>query len=523
MVLLAFDLGTTGCKASAFSIGGRLLSTAYHPYATFFPKPGHAVQRPESWLSAILGLSKQLIEALPVDADDISCISLSGHMNGCVPVDRSGQPLVEETMLWADERAKALARDLVTGIGWPNFYEATGAGLDTWLYPAAKIAWIKSHEPALYKSTFQFVGTKDVIGAWLTGNVATDYSDASNTGLMNIRSLKWDSDLCSAFGVDREKLPNILRSTDVLGPLRREQAQLLGLREGIPVVIGAGDVACASAGAGSIAEGTPYACLGSAVWVSQSRIEPLLDPAIRAVNICHVIPGLYATQLISYTAGIAYKWLRDQILGSPAVCNQDTALSYKKMDQLAASVPAGSGGVIFVPSLRPGGAPYYDPETRGAFLGLNLTTTAAHLLRAVLEGVAMNIHQLFQQLTPTAQSVPHLRLIGGGAEGALWPQIIADVLGTEVHTLTAMQEANTVGAALAGGVGIGALSSFDEVARFTDVAQRFFPSDDQSIYKDASEVFSHCYGGLRQTNAVAASLAALSAESNSGQSQENMS
>jgi len=501
MLIAAFDFGTTGCKGSFFSNQGNLVATHYEPYQTYYPQPGWVIQRPSEWKNALIETVASLLARTGEDASQIGCLTFSGHMNGCVPVDATGEPLRDEAMLWADARAAASAEQLPSGLTWEEFYRKTGAGLDLYLYPALKIAWLKGHDRPLYSRASFFLGTKDVVTSWLTGICATDYSDASNTGLFNISRRLWDSDLVRAFAIDGPKLPDILPSTQVLGGLSPAAARLLHLQQGTPVAVGGGDVVCASAGAGAIAPGVAYACLGSAAWVSTVRSEPILDPSLRVVNLCHLVPGLYSTQLISYTAGIAYKWLRD-ILCIHHTRAHGEYLSFREMDQMAEGAPPGSGGVLFLPYLRPGGAPHYDMSARAAFVGLNVTTCLSDIFRSVLEGVAFNLRQLVEALERSENNpFPELTLIGGGASGDLWNRIIASVLNRRIVTLTAQQEANTVGAAIAGGIAVEALEDFTDVARFIEVASRVFPRPETAeVYDRFFRVFTEALPSLEDTN-----------------------
>jgi len=499
MTIAAFDFGTTGCKGSLFSEQGNLLATAYRPYSTHFPSAGWAVQRPSDWKIALIELAPKLIKDAGATKSDIACMAFSGHMNGCIPVTSTGEPLRDEAMLWADTRADSTAARFAREIPWSSFYRRTGAGLDLYVYPAAKIRWMKDNDHELYSRAAAFLGTKDVITAWLTGRLATDPSDASNTGLLNIVTGDWDSELVAAFGVDRAKLPRIAPSTAVLGGLTATAARLLGLKQGTPVVVGGGDVVCASAGAGAVSPGIAYACLGSASWVSVAQSKPMLDESLRVMNLCHVVPGLYSSQLISYTAGIAYQWAQERLFPSS---DGATRPSFSAMDGIAGRSPAGANGVMFLPYLRAGGAPHYDTSARAAFVGLTMEAEMADFLRAILEGVAFTLRQLVEGLESCgAARFSELRIIGGGAQSDLWNRIISATLGRPVVTLTAQQEANTAGAALVGGIAVGALESFQETERFCHVASRIEPDPVAlDVYESLFSVFREALPNLRSTN-----------------------
>jgi xylulokinase len=502
VILAAYDFGTTGCKASFFDERGPLIATAYREYPTAFPEPGWVEQDPEDWKDAMRSTTRELLAKSEVQPREVACLSFSGHMMGCVPVDDQGNPIARRVMLWADTRSQQEARWLEELIGRERFYSETGGGLETVLYPAAKIPWIKKNHPELYRQAACFIGTKDTICAWLTGRIATDFSEASDTGLLHLAQRRWHGGFLDVLGIDADKMPELVESTTVLGRLRREPAEELGLLEGTPVVIGGGDVSCGTAGAGAITENLPYMCIGSAGWVSVARREPLINPVARPMSLCHVVPDLYCSQIIMYSAGIAFKWLRDEVFAyqAPEAVSEYDPAAFSKMDGLASQSPPGSNGVLFLPYLRPGGAPYYDSEARGAFLGLSLTTRKADLLRAALEGVAYNLCLMVEYLEE-GQPFSSMRMIGGGSESLLWKQIFADVLGKEIVTLSAQQEANTLGAAIVGAVGIGMINDFAEIERFNRVTERTMPRPEhRQWYQQRLAAFAEAYQGLKNAN-----------------------
>ncbi len=503
MILAAYDLGTTGCKTSFYDEQGPLLGSAYREYPTYYPKEGWAEQDPADWKRELIRTTAQLIEQTGVRPGDVACLSFSGHMMGCVPVDERGETLSSRTMLWADTRSVEQAERLVEKIGWERFYRETGSGLDVVLYPAAKIPWIKENQPDLYRRAAKFIGTKDAICAWLTGRIATDYSEASDIGLLHLGERCWHEELLQTLGIDPGKMPELLPSTTVIGHLRREVATEMGLVEGTPVVLGGGDVSCGTAGSGAGMGNVPYMCIGSAGWVSVVGSEPVIDSDGRPMALCHVVPDLYCSQIIMFSAGVAYKWIRDEIFSATGTEGKTAEIdprAFARMDALAAKSPAGSRGVVFMPYFRPGGAPYYDIHAKGAFLGLSLAVGKAELIRAALEGVAFNVRLMVGYLEKKGR-LESMRIIGGGAASALWKQIFADVLGKPVLTLSAQQEANTVGAALVGGIGIGLLKDFDEIDRFTSVVEEHSPNPKNSrLYDSILPVFVDAFASLQKTN-----------------------
>jgi xylulokinase len=502
MILAAYDFGTTGCKGSFFHEKGALIATAYHEYPTYFPHPGWVEQEPDDWKKSLTIVSKQLMEESGVKPSDIACLSFSGHMMGCVPVDENGKPLTKRAFLWADTRSIPQTEELEKLIGRDRFYSETGSGLETILYPAVKIPWIKKNQYEVYQNTAKFVGTKDTICAWLTGKIFTDFSEASDIGLLDLAKRCWHQEFLEILKIDADKMPDIVKSTTVVGKLKREPSQQIGLMEGTPVVIGGGDVSCGTAGAGAVVENIPYMCIGSAGWVSVACKEPIIHPIGRPMTLCHVVDDLYCSQIIMYSAGVAYKWMRDEIFYykvSDEIIEPEPD-AFIKMDQLASSSPPGANGILFLPYMRPGGAPFYNPNSLGAFIGLSLTTKKEDLLRATMEGVAYNIAFMLRFLEEN-NPFDNIRIIGGGSESTLWKQIFADILQKDIISLTTQQEANTLGAALVGGIGIGLLEKFSDIDRFNKIEGTINPrKKNRDTYQKCILVYEKAFKALDETN-----------------------
>ncbi|MEM3485603.1 MAG: FGGY-family carbohydrate kinase [Candidatus Methanomethyliaceae archaeon] len=495
MIIAAFDFGTTGCKAAFYQENGSTDATVYHEYPTYFPQKGWVEQDPWQWRSVFIRSTEELLEKTGISPNQIACIALSGHMMGCVPVDTEGTPLTNRVMLWADTRCEAQAQLLIRKLGWERFYRDTGGGLDIILYPAAKIPWIKENQPEIYQKAAKFLGTKDTIAAWLTGNLATDFSEASDTGFFHLEKKCWHEDFLRELEIDRGKMPDLLPSTKIVGTLTTEAARDTGLVSGIPVVIGGGDVVCGAVGAGAIAEGCSCMNIGSAGWISVVSRDPIIDLRTRPMTICHVVPGLYTSQIIMYSAGVAYKWARDAIYlqDGDSRTNIGEGQIFDAMDKLAESAPPGSKGLLFLPYLRGGGAPYYDVNARGSFLGLHLAVRKAEILRSVLEGVAFNMRLMMNSLERKL-SINDIIIYGGGSRSTLWKKIFANILNKNIVTLSAQQEVNTIGAALIGGVGLGIFSDFSEVSRFVTIKEIESPDTDLSrLYDELFMVFEHAY------------------------------
>lgn len=498
VVVLAHDFGTTGDKATLFTPEGQSLATSYIPYPTAYPKPGWAEQQPDDWKQAFVSSTAEVLSRAGISKKDVASVTFSGHMLGCIPVDRDGNVLRKGVFLWADHRSERQARLIEEQIGWKEFYRRTGGGLEPALYPAAKQLWIKENEPELYEQTCLFLGTKDLLVHWLTGRFVTDYSDASNTGLLDLEKRAWASDFIEILGLDEHKLPaDILPSIEVVGRITRQAAEKTGLAEGTPVVLGGGDVPCAAVGAGVVAPGTAYNYIGSASWVAVAGPKGVMDDKMRPFTLCHLVPGMYVSQLATYSAGVVHQWVRDQVcLAETHAAKAEGINPFDRMDQEAAQAPAGANGLLFLPHMRGGGAPFHDLDTRGALLGLELRHTRADVLRAVLEGISLNIGMLCDALEHgTATHLSELRAIGGGAKSRLWLEILSSVLAKKVVTLRAAHEANCLGAAMTAFVALGRFEGFLEAAAaMIGVAEEVEPDPAATdIYRSRSRLFREAY------------------------------
>jgi xylulokinase len=497
-ITLAHDLGTTGNKATLFTPDGTLLASHYFPYATDHPRPGWAEQDPADWQRAFIESTRAVLSQAGVRAKDLAAVTFSGHMLGCIPVRCNGELIRRKALLWADYRSEKQARAIEERIGWEAFYRRTGGGLELALYPAAKLMWLKKNEPQVYKEARWFLGTKDWLTSWLTGRFVTDFSDASNTGLFDLAKRRWADDIVRELGLDIEKLPDeILPSSTAVGGVLASAAKEAGLVAGTPVVLGGGDVPCAAVGAGVVSPGDAYNYIGSASWVATATSQGVLDLEMRPFSLCHLVPDMYVSQLATYSAGVVHAWFKDQIC---IVEGQDAGgqgrSAFALMDETARSAPPGARGLLFLPHMRSGGAPFHDLDARGALLGLELGHTRADVLRAVLEGISLNIGLLCEALEKgTGTPFGELRVIGGGARSRLWLSILASVLDRNVVTLAASQEANCLGAAMTAFVGLGRFSSFREAAdAMIAVEETVAPNAEAvSVYRKRARLFRQAY------------------------------
>lgn len=488
--ILAHDLGTTGNKASLFdAANGRAVATAFEAYGTVYPRPNWAEQDPADWWQAVRDSMGELLTSSGVSPGDIAVVSFSGMMNGALAVDATGAPL-RSAIIWADQRATAEAEFLAERCGLEQVYRLTGHRPGA-AYTAAKMLWMQRHQPDLYARTHQFLQAKDYVAFKLSGAFATDYSDASGTNLFDLEQRDWAADMIEALGLDRRKLPPVYSSTTVIGKVTSEAAAETGLLAGTPVVIGGGDGACATVGAGSVHPGEAYNYIGSSSWIAVTAEQPLHDPGMRTFTFAHLDPKLYFPTGTMQSAGGAYDWLERLLRG------KGEAQLYAEMSTAAASVEPGARGLLFLPYLIGERSPHWNPMARGVFVGLTMAHGRAEMARAVLEGVAFNLKIILDAFLEQGIQIQAIRLIGGGARSPLWRQILADVYGLPILRPALLAEATSLGAAIAGGVGVGLFPNFQVAHELIDVeeAERPDPAH-RRRYAALFDLFQRTYAAL---------------------------
>ena len=481
-LILAHDIGTTGNKASLFDDQGRLVASHTEHYPVHYAQAGWAEQDPIEWWRAVTTSTRTLLAGARVDPAGIAAVTFSGQMMGIVPIDADGQPL-RSAIIWADQRAVEEAETIATRCGPDNVYRRTGHRVSP-AYLAAKILWVKQHQADLYRQARKFLCAKDFIAFKLTGRCATDYSDASGSNLFDLTQRAWSTELIDAIGLDAELLPEVHASTEVLGEVTREASEATGLQIGAPVVIGGGDGACATAGAGVIAPGDAYCNIGSSAWISFASAAPLFDPQQRTFTFHHLHPRLFTPMGTMQAAGGARDWLA-HLIGTAT-------------DEEMAHVPPGCDGVLFLPYLIGERSPWWNPQARGAFVGLTMSHSRAVLARAALEGVAFNLRLILDALESQGAALPAIRLIGGGAQSPVWQQILADVFARPIHLLDLRSEASAWGAAVAGGIGVGVYAGWEIAKARAEVRAVIDPIPaNVAVYAERLAAFTETYHALK--------------------------
>ena len=434
--VLAFDLGTTGCKAILVDSEGSIVDKTTQSYSSVTLKSGYLEQNPLVWWDSIKrGTSKVLKK---IDQNDLAGLGFCGTMATALPVDKAGKHL-RNAILYADMRAVDQCKKLLDEFGRKDIYNLTGNPVSP-VYSLTKWMWIKENEPNIFEKTFKFIQPKDFIVLKLTEEIVTDYVDASATMAFNITKKKWVEELLDFARIPVDKLPEPRNSIRIAGELTIKSVHELGLKKSLPVIVGSGDTAALLAGARAVENGHATVYLGAAAEIDLTTDKPLFDPNAMIPVRCHAIPGMWFNSASAMTSGTALKWFLNQFCGKTK--------SYEEMDEKAAKISPGSEGLIFLPYLSGERMPIWDPKARGAFIGISTACTQTHFYRAVLEGVAFSLRSIRDAYTDIGVDFKEMSVSGGGAKSELWKHIVIDVLGSKCHDLAQPEEASALGTAI---------------------------------------------------------------------------
>ena len=507
-LLLGVDLGTSGARALLVDAKGGVAGRGTAEYPTFHPMPGQSEQDPDAWWEAIARAVREAVgEAGPAHAVD--AMAVSGQMHGTVLLGPDRQPL-GPAIIWADQRAHEDAARISAAVGEPRMLDMIGGPLAAG-FQAATIGWLRRAHPETWEGVRRVLLPKDEVRLRLTGEVATDPSDASGTGLFDQRSRGWSRRILDAVGIDASFLAPVIPSAARAGVLSLGAAEALGLRPGIPVATGAGDTASALLGAGVTAPDSVLLAIGTGGQVAAPMTRMRVDPAGRTHALCTAIEperGAAWYQLAAtLSAGMSLRWLRDAVLAP------GEGVDYDDMAGWAARVPPGAGGLLFLPYLVGERTPHMDPLARGAFLGLTAAHGRGHLVRAVLEGVTFALADAHRVLASAGAGEGSLVFAGGGARSPLWRQIVADVFGVRV-AVHGGDVPSALGAALLAGEAAEWFDAAEASRSWAGAAETVEPdAERRATYEEIAELWRAAY---RNNRAAFVRLAAIDAASATG-------
>ncbi|MDA0835233.1 MAG: xylulokinase [Planctomycetota bacterium] len=497
-IYLGIDIGTSGTKTLAINERGAILASASAEYPLASPHPGWSEQEPADWWQATIATVKKCLAAGKIKPQDVKGIGLSGQMHGSVFLDKKGE-VIRPALLWNDQRTAAECAEIEKCAGGRKKLIAMVANPALTGFTAPKILWLRNREPKNFAKTVQILLPKDYIRYRLTGEFATEVSDASGTLLLDVKNRRWSKPLLSKLELDAGLLPSVYESEDVSGTLSAIAAAQLGLPAGVPVVGGGGDQAAGAVGNGIVKAGVISATMGTSGVVFAHSDEMQVDPLGRVHTFCHAVRGRWHVMGVVLSAGGSLQWYRNQ-LGQAEVelARQNGIDPYELLTQQAASAPVGSEGLYFLPYLTGERTPHADPYARGAWIGLSLRHGRPHLIRSVMEGATYAMKDCLEIIKGMEIPVREIRLSGGGARGPFWRQLQADIYGQKVCVINA-EEGPAYGVALLAAAGTGAYKDVVEACTATIrvVQTTNVQSKPRQQYQKAYPMYGKLYRSLK--------------------------
>lgn len=505
--VIGCDIGSQSLKAILVSAEGKTRGEASASYPIEYPQPAWAEQSATLWLDALAQAVQALLARTGVTPDQIIALGLDAQVDGVVAVDRRGQPLYP-AIIWMDRRAVAQCETAARKISREAVFKITGLNLDP-SHVAPKIRWLADHHPRLFGRTAHFLLPGSYVAFVLTGELGVDYSNASSTLLMDVRTRSWSRQMCDVFEIPPRLLPPIHPATHVIGSLRPEMAERLGLAAATQVVLGSGDEHAACLGAGVTRPGLVCDIAGTAEPVCASSRAALFDDSGLVETHCHADPDLWLLENPGFASGANYRWFRDQFSSLEVMrAAQEGVDAYTLLNAAAGTIPAGSDGLIMLPCLMGAMAPTWNALARGTFMGFTLAHRREHFCRAILEASAYALRDITDQMLRMGLPMQEIRAVGGGARSALWRQIKADVTGLSV-AITETVETTALGAgilALAGSGLVGSLAEAVDLA--THVVETREPDrETRTAYEDYYQLYRATYFSLLPVFEQAAKIA----------------
>lgn len=458
-VFLGIDVGTSATKAVAIDEQGKILAEASSEYESSHPRPTWSEQDPEDWWRATVEAVRRCTQIGAIEASSVRALGLTGQMHGAVFLDENNE-VIRPAILWNDQRTTAECDDMESKCQGRKGLVQLVANRAITGFTAPKILWLRKHEPHNFERTRKILLPKDEIRRRLTGEFATDVSDASGMLLLDVSQRTWSRELLGILDLDIELLPRCYESTEVTGRLTKASAELLGLTQDCLVVAGAGDCPAGAIGTGIVRSGALSTSIGTSSVMMVQSDSCQIDPDGRIHTICHAVPGKWLMMGVNLSGGGCMQWFGQQL------CKQErneigSSSLYQRLDEEARSVAAGSDGLMFLPYLSGERTPHFDADARGCFIGLTLAHTRGHMVRAIMEGVAFNMAGTLKIIRSLGTPVTEIRASGGGSRSKLWREIQAGAFGQPVVSINS-EQGPSYGSALLATVGSGAHSSIED-------------------------------------------------------------
>ncbi|PQA72145.1 xylulokinase [Brucella oryzae] len=491
--LLGIDIGTSGCKALLVSVEGDILASSTATYALSQPRAGWTEQDPALWIE---GARKAVASVIAQYREiELLCVGLSGQMHGLTPLDQN-RKILRPAILWNDQRNAAEVEEITAKAGGLDALIGQTGNRMLVGYTGGKIVWMKNHEPDLFAKLHHVLNPKDYLRLVLTGELATEVSDASGTGLFDVRQRKWASGLIEALDINPSFLPNCHESHEISGRINASGAALFGLPAGVPVAGGGGDSVIQTIGSGVIEPGQLQTTIGTAGILATALDTPVTSADGRIQMFCNVAPAKWHAMGVSLNAGGAMGWFRSIL----AETGHGDDLTFDAVAKAAASSTPGARGLLFLPYLNGERCPHPDPAARGGIIGLTARHTLGDVSRSVMEGVVHAFYDMHALMKSMGIEGRVIKASGGGARSPLWRQIQADMFGCDVVTTEGAAEGGAFGAALVAGVGVGVWKDATEAAGILrELTCQKADRADSAVYHKAHEIYRGLYPALSRS------------------------
>ncbi len=485
---LGIDVGTGGTRALAVDERGHLVGAFTAPHEDMrMERPLWAEQRPGNWWDAAQLAIRGLLLQTGANREAVKGLGLSGQMHGLVALDAENR-VIRPALIWCDQRSQPQVDAINRSVGREAVLGYIANPVLTG-FTLPKLLWVRDNEPAAFERIRKVLLPKDYVRFQLTGEFASDVSDASGTALFDVARRRWSYELVDRLGLDRSWLPRVLESSEVSGVISRQAAALTGLREGTPVVAGAGDQAASAVGNGIVEPGIVSCTIGTSGVVFAHMQSPAYDPAGRVHTFCHAVQAAWHVMGVTQGAGLSLQWFRNTF--APGT-------DYDALTAEGENAPPGSQGLFWLPYLMGERTPHLDAAARGGWIGLTARHSRADLIRALLEGVSYSLKDCLEIIEQMGVQVDSVRLSGGGARSRFWRRMLADVLGKPAVSLET-QEGSAYGAALLALAGTGVYNSVPEVCRAAvRQADSIEPGPEESrFYAQSHRTYQALYPAVR--------------------------
>lgn len=498
-LLIGIDVGTSATKTVLFDEKGNIVASSSYEYPMYQPHNGWAEQNPEDWRDAVLKTLADVVSEAGGDSRVIKGIGLSGQMHGLVMLDEAGQ-VIRPSIIWCDQRTGAEVEDMLRIMPKERWIEITAnPPLTGWT--AAKILWVKKNEPENYARCKHLLLPKDYIRYILTGEFATEVSDASGMQLLDVPNRCWSDEVLEKLEIDKALLGRVYESCEVTGTISEKIAAQTGLSVETKVVGGAGDNAAAAVGTGVVKDGTAFTTIGTSGVVFAHSDNVTIDPKGRVHTCCAAVPGTWHVMGVTQAAGLSLKWFKDNFCQDyVALAEEQEVDVYDLINKDIESIHPGSDKLIYLPYLMGERTPHLDPDCRGVFFGLSAIHTKAHMLRAIMEGVSYSLADCNDILKEMGISIKGMMACGGGGKSPIWRQMLSELYDCEVKTVS-QEEGPALGVAILAGVGCGIYESVEAACQeLVKEDKTTFPDKEQVLtYKKYHELYKELYDDLKES------------------------